>query len=348
MNLKKFIIFVIIPVLVLGLVIYFLTKKETISVKKVNVQTTSVLKTVSASGSIKSTVESEVAFPVSGKLINVYKKEGDVIKKGDLIAQVYSEDLYYDAESARKKKDAAQKTRDIYIKSYEDKQSDVGGSDIYESNVKKLTDELRVLDNNYKSYLSTLKKTYLYAPFDGTLTKMPYDIGEVVTSINFVMISDLNALEFQADLDQEDYKFVKKEQESEIVLDSYPEDTFRGKIISVPFYVDEDSSTKTFKIKISIQNKDNKVVKGMTGDVNIVVDQVTETKALPFDSVFTEEGTDKKFVWITDASNKISKKYIEIGLEGDTLTEVKSEVPEFVIVPASNSKTIKEGALASF
>jgi HlyD family secretion protein len=86
----------------------------------------------------------------------------------------------------------------------------------------------------------------------------------------------------------------------------------------------------------------------MTGDVNIIVAKNNNVRALPFDAVFTEESSGKKFVWVVDSSNKISKKYVEIGLEGDTLTEIKSELPEFVLTPESNSKAIKEGTLASF
>lgn len=347
MSLKKFLLIVIIPVLIIGLGFYFFTKKESIKVKKISSQTTNVVKTVSASGYVKSTVESEIAFPVSGKIVNVYKNEGDQVKSGDLIAQVYNEDLYFDAESARKKKDASQKSRDIYITTYFDRTNRVGGKEIYDENVKKLTDELRVQDNLYKSALSGLKKSYLYSPFDGTLTKMPFNVGEVISISDKIIVSNLNALEFQADLDQEDYKFVKKTQESEIILDAYPDDIFAGTIISVPFYVDEDSSTKTFKLKISIENIDNKIVKGMTGDVNIIVDSVKDVKALPFDAVFTEDGTDKKFVWVADSKNIITKKYIEIGIEGDTLTEIKSDIPEFVVVPNSN-QIMKEGTLASF
>lgn len=348
MNFKKILLYIIIPVLILGAGIYFYTKKETVKVKKVATQNTDIVKSVSASGFVKSTVESEVAFPVSGKITQVSKKEGDYVKQGDLIAQVYSEDLFFDAESMKKRKDSAQRAYDIYVTTYSDRTARAGGSDVYAVNIKKLKDELAIQDNLYKSSLATLRKTYLYAPFDGTITKMPYDIGEVVSSSNSITISDLDALEFQGDLDQEDYKFVKKDQEAEIVLDSYPNDVFKGKIISVPFYVDEESSTKTFKLKISLQNVDNKIVKGMTGDVNIIVDKKSSTKALPFDAVFTEDGTSKKYVWIADKSNNIKKQYVEVGIEGDTLTQIISDIPDFVLVPDSTSKTIKEGTLASF
>jgi len=330
------------------LAFYFFTRKEIIKVKKVEKQTTEEVKTVSASGYVTSTLESEVAFPVGGKLVSVSKKEGDVVKKGDLIAQIYSEDLFYDAESLKERRDAARRTLDAYVKQYSDRTHRVGGSDVYPINVKRLEDELAVQENLYKSSLSSLKKSYLYAPFSGTITKMPYEIGEVVNTSNSIILSDLNALEFQADLDQEDYKFVQKDQETEIVLDSYPDETFKGSVVSVPFYVDEDSSTRTFKIKIQMSLVGERIVKGMTGDVNIIVSKVANAKSLPFDAVFTEDSSGKKYVWTVDSSNKIQKQFIEVGLEGDTLTEIKSEIPEFVVVPDSNSKSIKEGTVASF
>jgi RND family efflux transporter MFP subunit len=347
MNFKKFFLFIIIPVLLFGLIVFFFTRKETIKVKKITVQNSDVVRTVSASGFIKSNVEAEIAFPVAGKIVNLYKKEGDVVNQGDLIAQVYSEDAFYEAESAKQRRDAAQRAYDIYVTTYYDRPNRVGGQDIYELNLKKLREELSVQDNLYKASLASLKKTYLYAPFSGTLTKQPYNIGEVVSITNTVTLSDLNSLEFQADLDQEDYKFVKLAQESEIVLDAYPEEIFSAKVTSVPFFVDEDSATRTFKIKLSIDSNE-KIVKGMTGDVNIIVDKVSNTKSLPFDAIFTEDETSKKYVWVTDNNNALKKQYIEVGLEGDILTQITSEIPEFVVIPESNSRTIKEGTLASF
>jgi HlyD family secretion protein len=131
------------------------------------------------------------------------------------------------------------------------------------------------------------------------------------------------------------------------VLDAYPLEKFTGKVDTVPTYVDEESSTKTFKLKINIPNKDNKIVKGMTGDVNIVVAKESSDRVLPFDAIFSETG-DKKFVWIVNKDNKLEKKYIEIGLEGDTLTSIKTELPEYVVIPDSTAKNVKEGNSVTF
>jgi multidrug efflux pump subunit AcrA (membrane-fusion protein) len=109
---------IIIAVSLIGFIIYRVTAPSSVKAKKVSITNSDVVRSVSASGYIKSTLEASVGFPVSGKIVNIYKKEGDKVKQGDLIAQVFNEDIYFDAESARKKKDSAQKTRDIYLDAY--------------------------------------------------------------------------------------------------------------------------------------------------------------------------------------------------------------------------------------
>lgn len=341
----KYLLFII-PVLVIVLVLYFSLTPKSVSVRKVNVSSGDIIKSVSASGFVKSSLESNTSFQVPGRVVKLYKKEGDFVKKGDLIAQVSNEDIFYEAESARKRKDSAQRVRDIYKDNYQNETDEVGGDTQYNLNIEKLTDDLRYLDNLYKSSLATLKKTYLYAPFDGTITSIPFEIGDYATATTPIKISNLSSLEFQADLDQEDYKYIKIGQDVSIVLDAYPDEEFKGSVYEVPFYIDEESSTNTFKIKISLENQNNRIVKGMTGDANIIIEKALSNRNLPFDAVYTEN--DKNFVWVVDLNNKLKKQFIEIDLEGDTQTSVKSELPEFVVIPSSQAKDVKEGYVASY
>jgi len=346
MKLKlKYFLFII-PVLIFLIILYFVLSPKSVQVRKVNVATSEVIKSVSASGFVKSTLESNTSFQVPGKVVNLYKKEGDFVKKGDLIAQVSNEDIFYEAESARKRKDSAQRTRDIYVDNYLNDTDEVGGDTQYQLNIEKLTDDLRYLDNLYKSSLATLKKTYLYAPFDGTITSIPFEIGDYVLTTTPIKMSNLESLEFQADLDQEDYKYIKIGQDVSIVLDAYPDETFVGKVYEVPFYVDEESSTKTFRIKISLENKNNMIVKGMTGDANIIIEKLDSVVNIPFDAVYSEN--EKNYVWIVDSNNKLAKEFVEIGLEGDTKTSINSKLPEFVVVPSSQAKDVKEGYVVTY
>ena len=340
MKLKNIIILILVLV-VGGFIVYRQFQNPSVKVKKISTKTGEVIRSVSASGFVKSNLETEVGFQVSGKVSKVFLTEGSTVAAGSLIAQLTNDDLYYTAESARKDKDAYQRTRDIYKENYQFATSEVGGDAEYELNFRKLTDQLRSADNLYKSRISVLNKSYLYAPMSGTIIYSGIKVGNVVSASTTVKIADLSKLEFQANLDQEDYRDVKPGQVAEIILDAYPDKNFYGKVVEIPSYIDEESVTKTFKLKISLDNTDSLVVKGMTGDVNIITNKTASTKYLPFDAVFTEE--EKRYVWVVTSEEKLSKKYIEVGLEGDTFTEIKSDLPEFVVTPDSAVKTVKEG-----
>ncbi|NBO17438.1 MAG: efflux RND transporter periplasmic adaptor subunit [Proteobacteria bacterium] len=339
-------IFIIIAVIVTSFIIYKQFQTPSVKVKKIDVKAGEVVKSVSASGFIKSNLETEIAFPISGRVNKVYFNEGDTVAQGALIAKLNNDDLYFTAESARKDKDATQRTRDIYKENYQFSTKEVGGQAEYDLNIRKLTDQLRSADNSYKATLSNLNKSYLYSPLTGTIVYSDLKEGKIGGSATTVKIADLSKLEFQADLDQEDFKFVKAGQTAEIVLDAYPESKFLGKLVFIPSYVDEESATKTFKLKIALDSQNNNVVKGMTGDVNIITNKIQAKRYLPFDAVFSEE--DKRYVWSVNEDGKLSKLPVEIGLEGDTFTEIKSNLPEFVVIPDSSVKTVKEGYFVTY
>ncbi len=345
MKLRNLIL-IIIAVIVTSFIIYRQFQTPSVKVKKIQVRNGEIIRSVSASGFVKSNLETEIAFPISGKINKIYFEEGHSVAQGSLIAKLSNDELYYSAEAARKDKDATQRTRDIYKENYEFATNEVGGKSEYDLNVRKLTDQLRSADNSYKATLSNLNKSYLYSPMNGTIVYSSLKEGKVGGSTTIVKIADLSKLEFQADLDQEDFKLVKPGQITEIILDAYPDQKFLGKVVTIPSYVDEESVTKTFKLKIALDSQDNKVVKGMTGDVNIITDKSLAKRFLPFDAVFSEE--EKKYVWTEGNDGKLTKVFIEIGLEGDTFTEVKSELPEFVVIPDSSAKTVKEGYLVTY
>jgi len=339
-------IFIIIAVIVTSFIVYRQFQTPSIKVKKVDVKEGEVVKSVSASGFVKSNLETEIAFPISGRISKIYFEEGDTVASGTLIAKLSNDDLYYSAEAARKDKDSVQRSRDIYKENYQFSTSEVGGKAEYDLNVRKLTDQLRSADNSYKASLSNLNKSYLYSPMEGTIVYSSLKEGKVGNSVTTVKIANLSKLEFQADLDQEDFQYVQEGQVAEIILDAYPSDKFQGTLVYIPSYVDEESVTKTFKLKISLDSQESEVVKGMTGDVNIITDKVSAKRYLPFDAVFSEE--DKRFVWVSSEDGKLAKRYIEVGLEGDTFTEIISELPEFVVIPDSSAKTVKEGYLVTY
>ena len=53
-------------------------------------------------------------------------------------------------------------------------------------------------------------------------------------------------------------------------------------------------------------------------------------------------------MWVVNKDNKLEKKFIEVGLEGDTMTSIKTDLPEYVVIPDSTAKNVKEGNSVTF
>ena len=61
-----------------------------------------------------------------------------------------------------------------------------------------------------------------------------------------------------------------------------------------------------------------------------------------FDEInFDEE--DKAFVWVLDENQKLKKRYVEVGLEGDIYTEIKDDISETIVTPVNAEDDVQEG-----
>jgi len=81
----------------------------------------------------------------------------------------------------------------------------------------------------------------------------------------------------------------------------------------------------------------------MTGEINIITEKTEgAVPSLIFNEISYDEDSNP-YVWVVE-SKKIKKLPIEIGLEGDLYTEVKTDLTgKSIVVPATESVEIQEG-----
>ncbi len=93
---SKKIIIAVILLIVIGLGYWYQSKSKEIKAEKVAVeqaQLRTIVETVYSSGKLFPATELEITSNVSGTIINLYVKEGDLVKKGQLLAKVDPETL---------------------------------------------------------------------------------------------------------------------------------------------------------------------------------------------------------------------------------------------------------------
>ena len=345
---KKKILAAILVVLVLvGVGTYFfVTKNNAIPAKKVELENVVVLRSVSASGVVKSKNYAELAFSLSGRVTSLTVSEGDAVKKWQPLASVFNTDVYLDSQAKAKAVEVAKRVRDLHVENYATNLDGFGGKDEYKVELRRLTSAVEKTEAEYQSTVASLGKAYITAPFDSTVIKTDKKPGEYVSSGETVIkVADLTTLEFEVSVDQEDFGAVKEGQRVKIGLDAFAEQ-IDGVVLSLPQYADvSDMVGKDFAVKIGItDSKGKNIAYGMNGDAQIIIEQTeTEVSAVPFDGITTD--TKGSFVWIVENS-KLAKLYIDKGLEGDYYTQIKSSLTQPIVTPETNKVEFVEGKKA--
>ena len=331
--------------LALGAWFFLLRPKQLTSlVRKVEVENRVVSRTVSASGQIKADEQANLTFMSAGKISEIFVKKGEEVKKGQFMAYLDGSAQFQTVQSYRDARDVAIRNKELYEQEKETNIKSLGGEDAYNIKIRQLEELASQAEASYQAQLSILSNSYIYAPFDGTIIDVNKKVGETAIIGETVMtLANMNKFIFEISIDQEDYGYIKLGQPVKINLDSYASFDFNTKIDQLPLTA--NSSTGVFDIEIPVTgDTEHRLAIGMSGDAYIDVLTTGEAvRALTIDEIFYDI-SDNPFVWIVE-NGKLKKLPVELGVEGDIYTEIKTDVSE-VVIPAEDNQKLTEGYFA--
>jgi RND family efflux transporter MFP subunit len=333
-------------ILVVGFAIYKIATRDgikTLPVKYISTEKRQIKKTISASGEVKSIREADLAFNATGRLRMLSVSKGDVVTNGQFLAQLDSYSVSQTAQAYKDTRDIAMRNRDLFVEQYKDDKDAAGGEEEYNIQIRTHRENISKAEANYQANVANVGNAAIYAPFGGTVIDAEGETGEVIAIGTMVVkLADTDNLMFEVVLDQEDYGFVKQGQGVNIELDAYEREIFSGVVSKLPLYANGGSSPN-FTVEISISSSENfSPLLGMTGDARIIIETTEdEVDSLTYDEVYYDE-EDKPYVWILDGKF-IEKYYVEIGLEGDIYTEIKSQIDLPLIAGVNNDVDLEDG-----
>jgi len=139
---------------------------------------------------------------------------------------------------------------------------------------------------------------FIFAPFDGIITKMDAKVGEI-SSPNVSLISMMSADVFQIEsyIPEVNIAQIKLGDEAEVILDAYGSGAlFYAKVISIDPAETLKDGVSTYKTKLQFSGKDERIKSGMTANVSITTFNKPNVIVIPGGVVFDKDG--KKFVKI--------------------------------------------------
>lgn len=206
-------------------------------------------------------------------------------------------------------------------------------------------DQLKTeLDASRRQYRNLMENTVLVSPVAGVVTARNYDPGDMTGSLPILTIEQVNPVKVMVNVSEADFPKVHKGMKVSIKLDVYPDEEFTGTVYLI--HPSVDSSTRTFTVEITIDNKDNKVLPGMFARVTFNYG-TRDNVVVPDRAVVKQSGSGNKYVYVLNADSTVSYNRVELGRRIDNTYELLSGVDDGSNVVVSGQTRLANGAKVS-
>ena len=280
--------------------------KNYVDVAQVEIKT--IEETVTYSGTLEAAKSAFVGPELSMKIKNLMVKEGDVVKKGQLLAVMDSTQLKQ-----------AEAQFDMAKKNYDRMKSLKNTGSVDKQTFDQIESAFKTAQSGYQ-FVKT--NTQITAPFDGVVTLRTKQEGESYSAMlpsaygdpALFRIVDLDVLKMNLNISDVDINKVKKGQKAYIYVDSEPGQAFIGKVSFVS--PEADMLSGTFPCEIIIENKDHTLKPNQYAVTDIVIKVSDNAYVIPKDALI-----DEGIVFVVKNSIA-SRKNIKIGLSNENEIEV--------------------------
>jgi HlyD family secretion protein len=285
----------------------------------------SITQLVTATGKIQPEVEVKISPEVSGEIVEIPVKEGDIVRRGQLLlrikpdtyrAQVEAQQAALSGARSASSRDRAQlsqaeneykRIQQLFAQKLISETERKAAETAYQSAQAALqasSFEIQRAEGGLKQIQESLHKTVIYAPSDGSVSSLSSRVGErVVGTSQFagtevMRIADLNQMEARVNVNENDVVNVKVGDIARITVDAYPDRKIQGVVREIASTAKTNNAgtqeeVTNFEVKISIRDNSVKLRPGMSTTADIETATVADVVAVPIQSV-TVRSSDSK------------------------------------------------------
>lgn len=310
-------------------------KENPTEVRLSSVERGDLVRLVSAPGSIEPKTKVSIGAQVSSKITAMPFREGDSVRKGDVLVRLDADDYVAALESAQAqlkgeearlaglKADLVQtrldrdRTRELY------ETKDVAKMDLDAAEARFLRSQASVQAGEHSIEIAraniaraqkNLEFCTIVSPMDGTITRRNNEVGEQVlgtfNNIGTIIleVADLSRMLMKAKVDETNIAPVEAGQRAKVYLNAYPDDPLEGSVEKVQLHrqLDRDGSGYV-EVEVLITQRPGQTLQtGLTGNVEIEVETFHDVLKVPSQAVL-DRRVDELPKSVTDSSPYVNK-----------------------------------------
>lgn len=271
-------------------------------------------------GTVKGGVEIELRFETEGRIRQFRFKEGDSVKKDEIIAQLDQKDAILKLKQAENEYNQHRK--------------------LYKAGaiIKLKLDQLK---NAYDQAKLDLEKTNLRASRTGIISDKESEVGEFVTpNTKVATLVDMEKVIVNVGVIEKDINKLVLTQEVKVNFDAYPGFDFYGKVYNIP--PDLGERVPMLQVKIQIENPDALILPGMFARSLIYVYEESNAIVIPVTAI--DKSADEPRVFVVGERNRVSSRPINATYTSSEYAVITSGLEEGELVVADRPESLKTGS----
>ncbi len=363
-------------ILMISLVTWYSSKPKPVEVTVKPVETGSVEQTVAntRAGTVKACRRAKLSPGIGGQIAILDIKEGDQVKAGTMLLELWNKDLRADialneseavaslanARAACFQADVADREAKRLLRlkgtgavSEESVDKSVTSAQAKKADCESANAMAKVSSARVAVARSRLERTQLIAPFDGVVAEINGELNEYVTpsppgipTPPAVDLIDNSCFYVAAPIDEVDAPKITIGRTARVSMDAFGAKRFPGKVRRIASYVlDLEKQARTVEVEVEFSSKEDisQLLAGYSADVEIILDSHENTLRIPTEAIL--EG-DRVFIF-NQEDGLLEERKIEKGMSNWDWTEVLAGVkPGELVVTSVDRDGVKDQAVA--
>jgi len=339
-----------------GLVWYKMRPKEIeVTVVKVTRGTVEKIVANTRAGTLNACRKANLSPGIGGQISVLTVEDGDRVTEGQLLVELWNDDLKSEAVLVEKEIKAAETNAaasllqaDIALREADRMQKLVKDNAISEQDVDRTATEAKVRRAAYEAGAmgiavgrarlavinAQLERTRLVAPFNGIIAKINGELNEYVTpsppgiaTPPTVVLLDTSCFYVIAPIDEVDAPAVKINMEARVIMDAFGNKHFPARVSRIdPYVLDLEKQARTVDVELEFESYNNgeEFLAGYSADVEIIIEVKEDVLRIPTQSLLDNN----KVYLYQPQSRTLQEKIVKAGLSNWDNTQVVEGLQE--------------------